>query len=89
MFNFPIPWVDLTPSALLGVAVILLFTGRLIPKSIYQDMRAERDLWRGAAQTSATSVQELTEQLQTVVETEEAVLHIVQGLPKAVEAIGK
>jgi len=38
--------IDLTPSVLLGVTVLLLLTGRLIPRTTLTDKAAESERWR-------------------------------------------
>jgi len=40
--------IDLTPSVLLGVTVLLLLTGRLIPRVTLNDKAAESERWREA-----------------------------------------
>lgn len=43
-----IPIVGLTAPSLLGVAILLLLTGRLIPRSTWLDKAKEADQWRKA-----------------------------------------
>lgn len=43
-----IPMSDLTASALVGIAVLLIFTGRLVPKNVWQEKSSEADRWRSA-----------------------------------------
>lgn len=43
-----IPLVGLTAPTLLGVAILLLFTGRLFPRTTVLDLKKERDTWRAA-----------------------------------------
>lgn len=40
--------IGLTPPALLGVAILMMLTGRLIPRTTYLDKVKEADLWRQA-----------------------------------------
>lgn len=40
--------IGLTPPALLGVAILMMLTGRLIPRSTYLDRVKEADQWRKA-----------------------------------------
>lgn len=35
--------VDLSPAALAGLFVLLLLTGRVVPRSVLMDVRADRD----------------------------------------------
>lgn len=43
-----LPVVSLTAPTLLLVAVLLIFTGRLIPRPQYREMLAEKERWRHA-----------------------------------------
>ena len=43
-----IPIVSLTPSVLLGICVLLVFLGRLVPRSVLLDKAKEADKWRQA-----------------------------------------
>lgn len=47
-----IPWATLgglTPAGLLGVAVWLVLTGRIVPRSTYETMVQMKETWRDAA----------------------------------------
>jgi hypothetical protein len=44
--------VGLTPAGLLLLAVLMVFTGRLVPRSTHQDVKDERDKWRQAYEAS-------------------------------------
>lgn len=49
---FGLPAVFVTNGAaigLLAVVAMLIFTGRLVPRSTLEDTRADRDNWRAAA----------------------------------------
>lgn len=43
-----IPWGDIGPSGLVVIVIMLLFTGRLVTRSVYEDMREQRDLFKAA-----------------------------------------
>lgn len=43
-----IPIVGLTAPTLLGITVLLLLTGRIMPRSAYMDKARESELWRQA-----------------------------------------
>lgn len=43
-----IPLIGLTAPTLLGLAVLLLLTGRLVPRSTLMDKAREADQWRKA-----------------------------------------
>lgn len=63
-----IPIAQLTPGVLLGIAVLLVFIGRLVPRNIYQDKVKECDKWQKAFEieregriTAAAQTKELLE----------------------------
>jgi hypothetical protein len=43
-----LPVFTYTPGALLGVAILLVFTGRLLPRFTYTQKSLEADKWREA-----------------------------------------
>lgn len=43
--------VTLTPPVLLGIAVLMLLTGKLVPRSTLQDKIKEADQWHQAYET--------------------------------------
>jgi hypothetical protein len=67
------PWGDLGPTGLVALFVLLLFTGRVVTRAVYQDMVAQRDKWESAWQASQQALAERdalidanTEALKTV-----------------------
>lgn len=57
-----IPVGALAPSALAGLAVLLVFTGWLIPKRTHDDVTHDRDEWRAESRVKDQQILELTEQ---------------------------
>ena len=55
------------PSVLLGIAVVLLLTGKLVPRRTHEDMKEERDHWRQAFLDSEESKSVLLQTLQSLV----------------------
>jgi len=47
-----IPFADLTPPVLVGIAFLLVMFGRLIPRPTYQDKVKEAEDWRKAYEKS-------------------------------------
>lgn len=47
-----IPLNVLTPSALLGLCILFIFLGKLVPVSYYREKCKEADRWRSAYETS-------------------------------------
>lgn len=57
-----IPLEILAPSALAGLAVLLVLTGRLIPRSTYDDKAHEADEWRAECRVKDQTIHELGDQ---------------------------
>lgn len=72
-----LPIIQFTPSVLLGFAILLLLTGRLVPRSFYQDKIKEAEQWKQAyeAERTARAVSDAqTRELLEVAKTSEAFL---------------
>lgn len=72
--------IGLTPAALLGMAILMLLTGRLIPRSTYQDKLKEADQWREAYEAeraARTTSDAQTRELFEVAKTSESFLRAV------------
>ena len=59
-----IPISALAPSAIAGLAVMLVLTGYLIPKRTHDDVTHDRDEWRAESRVKDQQILELTEQNQ-------------------------
>lgn len=70
-----IPWGDFSWPALLGLVVLLIIRGDIVPRKTYEDMRRERDEWR----TTAIKALEVNDKTLVAAETGAAVL---DALPK-------
>lgn len=57
-----IPIDILAPSALAGLCVLLILTGRLVPRRTYDDKAHEVDQWRTESRIKDQQILELTEQ---------------------------
>jgi hypothetical protein len=66
----------LTPAGLLGLAVWMILTGRLVPGRIHDSVVQERDKWRDVA--TATMSQNLQ-----LLETARTVNAVMKALPPA------
>jgi hypothetical protein len=69
--------LGLTPAGLLLITVLMILTGRLVPKSTHEQTIKERDQWRAAYEVAelARSTQEAqTRELLEVAKTSTAVL---------------
>lgn len=52
------PLEVLTPAALLGLGVLLILRGYLVPRRYLEDVEHDRDEWRAAHRISETARQE-------------------------------
>ena len=43
-----VPWSDLGAGGLVVLAVLLLLTGRIVTRAVYEDMTRQRDKWEAA-----------------------------------------
>lgn len=56
---FGVEMSDVTASALLGLAVILILMGRIVPYRFYKNIIEERDTWKESALMSQRHVDKL------------------------------
>lgn len=57
-----VQWAQLAPvgaGTLVTIAVLMIFTGRLVPRSTYSEMVKDRDLWRTLYLESRRQVNDL------------------------------
>ena len=75
-----IPVISFTPSVLLGIAILMLLTGRLIPKSTFLDKTKEAEQWHQAyeAERAARTISDAqTRELLEIAKTSELFLRAV------------
>jgi hypothetical protein len=63
-----IPLDVAAPSVLLGILILLILTGRLVPRRTMEDAIHDRDEWRAAHRISEQARVELAEQLGELLE---------------------
>lgn len=81
----------LTPSigatGLLAIVVIMILTGRLVPKSMFEDLRADKDrqieIWRSAYETSMSAQDVQREQISALLEATKTTTSVIKALPVA------
>lgn len=81
----------LTPSlgatGLLAVVVLLVLTGRLVPKSTLDELRTDKDkqieVWRTAYETSLSTQDVQREHISALLEASRTTTHVIQSLPVA------
>lgn len=79
----------ITPSlgatGLLAVVVILILTGRLVPRSTLEDVRADKDkqieVWRTAYETSMSAQDVQREHISALLGAAETTTRVIQALP--------
>lgn len=77
--------LDLTPSALLGMVVVLLLTGRLFPRKAVDDANRDRDYWRQAHTVSEQVRAEQKEQITELLEQSRLTVQLLQGIRDAAD----
>lgn len=75
-----IPLTVLTPSALLGLCVLLVLTGRLVPRRTYDDKVHEANEWRTESRLKDAQLAEKDKQLGHMGEVGRNVLHVMDAL---------
>lgn len=68
--------------ALLAVVVLMVLTGRLIPRRTYDDLKEERDTWRTAHTQSEVARTEERDQNRQLMELAHTAGHVLDSLPK-------
>lgn len=87
----------LTPSlgatGLLAAVVIMVLTGRLVPRSSLEDLRTDKDkqieIWRTAYETSMAAQEVQREQLSALLEANRTTTRVIQSIPEAVNLNGR
>lgn len=69
-------------GGLLTLAVWLIFTGRLVPRSVVDDIRRERDDWKDAARESEAARAEDRAQVRELLEVARTTEHVLTSLPR-------
>ena len=81
-----IPLADLTAPTLLGIAVLLLLIGRIVPRSSLMDKRDEADRWRQAYEAErearATSDSQTAELLEVSRTTHDLIVALLKSSEK-------
>ncbi|GED89317.1 hypothetical protein [Streptomyces sp. 6-11-2] len=75
-------WATVGTTGLLGLAVLLVLTGKLVPRRLYLDMRQERDTWRQAHTESEKARQVAQQQVGELLELSRTAGHILTSLPR-------
>lgn len=76
------------PWALVSLAVVMLFTGRLVPKWFYDAKSREADTWRETAQTNAEALRTAQRHENELLELSRTGVHVLSSLPQPGEVTG-
>jgi len=87
---------DLGAAALVAIVVLLVLLGRLVPRSVLEDVRTdrdtrlaelaqERDTWREAHAVSEEARREAQDQSAELLELSKVAAHFFSALPRAGE----
>ncbi|MFJ1900549.1 hypothetical protein [Streptomyces sp. NPDC088115] len=68
--------------ALLALVVLMVLTGRLVPRRTYDDLLKERDTWRLAHTESEAARTSERAQTQELLELSRTSAHALQALPR-------
>lgn len=58
-----LPWKDIGSTTLVIIVVIMIFTGRLIPRGTYRDMQEQRDMFRESWKESQARLNDYDQRL--------------------------
>lgn len=79
--------IGLTPAGLLLVAVLMVLTGRLIPKSMYQEKVNESDRWRQAYEAERAAHSLSDSQTRELLEMARTGSHLMSAVFETTEQI--
>ena len=54
-----LPIVNISAGTLVGLTVLMILTGRLVPRRTHDDALKDRDAWRSVAEARGDQIQEL------------------------------
>lgn len=81
-----IPWTvigGLTPSALLSIVVVLILTGKLVPRANYNDIMAQKTYWREAAEKLRETNHVLTKAVEKQEVTSDTIIRVMESVQEA------
>jgi hypothetical protein len=87
-----IPFADLTAPSLLGITVILLLLGKIVPRATLVDKAKEAEKWRLAYEAEkerATTSDAQTAELLEVAKTTHSIIYAVFGAEERARRTGE
>lgn len=79
-----VPIVGLSAPVLLGIFVLLVFRGFLVPRKTYEDMKEDRDFWRAAHAVSEEARLMKDQQMEVVKEIGQSVTMFSRSLDEVI-----
>lgn len=76
---------SLGAGGLLAIVILMILTGRLVPRSTLEDMKQERDTWRAAFQESEQARHLAQEHSGELLELSRTAVPLLRALPTAEE----
>lgn len=77
-----IPWQNIGLAGMAILAVALVLTGKLVPRSTLADAHAERDAWRTQAQDAIKEIATVTRAVEKQAEAKELSVALLQSVRK-------
>lgn len=77
-----IPWDTIGPAGLLAILILLILTGRLVPRRTMEDALHDRDEWRTAHRISEAARVELGEQVGELLEQGRTTNAFIQAISR-------
>jgi hypothetical protein len=74
-------------AGLVATAVWMIYTGRLVPRRVYEDMKTERDDWKKAAETRSEQNAAIGKQVEKLVEQGQTAERAMLSLQTLVQQI--
>jgi hypothetical protein len=76
-------WVGDTaaPWSLLGLVILLIITGRLIPQFYYKELKEDRDRWRASSETKSKAIAVFAEAFPEILEVGKTTEKIMTSAP--------
>ncbi|MYX14368.1 hypothetical protein GTY67_13275 [Streptomyces sp. SID8374] len=80
LFGFKL--ADIGAVALLVIVVLMVLTGRLVPRRTYDDLKEDRNDWRTAHNKVADALTEAVRQNGELTELSRTGVHLLDSLPR-------
>lgn len=76
-----LPWGTLTPSSLLGLVVVLVLSGKLVPEKALTREQENTELWKKAHNELATMIPAVEASARTSSEAAKTIEKILRDMP--------